>query len=157
MTGLIMKDNYYSAEDLKPLVKVIQQNVNIWEAGVYSIVYQVSDPSGNQSKTVVRDVYVNYPPNCQNTYMDADDLSKQTVKIYPNPSNGQFNIDFSQMQTENTKVTVLNGVGQVVYENYFNLNNTNKIQLDLQTLAKGVYQIQIQNQKLNSTESVIVH
>ncbi len=157
MTGLIMKDNYYSADDLKPLVKVLQHNVNIWEAGVYSIVYQVSDPSGNQSKTVVRDVYVNYPPNCQNTYMDATDINKQTVKIYPNPSNGQFNIDFSQMQTENTKVTVLNGVGQVVYENNFNLNNSNKIQLDLQNLAKGVYQIQIQNQKLNTTESVIVH
>jgi hypothetical protein len=70
-------------------------------------------------------------------YLGLDELSNSVV-IYPNPSNGIFNVKLST--TINEHYRVLNKLGQVVYQG--EINGT-ELLLDLQTLANGYYYLEI--------------
>jgi hypothetical protein len=61
------------------------------------------------------------------------------ARLYPNPSNAAFNIDFAEEQEE-IRLSITNMQGQLVFEK--NYTNTNLIQLDI-PLRTGVYFIQL--------------
>jgi hypothetical protein len=90
MSEVAVEDNYYSNDELFPLVKIHSHNVNIWVAGVYYINYEVTDPSGNKSQVVLRPVMVQYPPDCENSFLGKENMSlSEQVMVYPNPSAGE--------------------------------------------------------------------
>ena len=55
--GVTVSDNYYTPATLNPLVKVTS-NVDTAVLGVYTVTYNLTDPSGNIAKTVTRTVVV---------------------------------------------------------------------------------------------------
>nr|MBP9190730.1 T9SS type A sorting domain-containing protein [Chitinophagales bacterium] len=66
------------------------------------------------------------------------------LAIYPNPNNGNFNVQFETNTTKNLTIQVSNTLGQIVYSN--NYTNTSGVQtytLQLQHLAKGIYTLGI--------------
>ncbi len=60
--------------------------------------------------------------------------------IYPNPSNGQFNIEISGFNGE-LDMNILDLSGKVVYEEQLNVRNNFSKKFDARKLAKGVYYI----------------
>ena len=72
------------------------------------------------------------------------------LSIYPNPTNGLLNIDINF--NEETNITVLNNIGQVV----LSLKTENNITLDLSSVKKGLYFIKLNSKTKSSTHSVIV-
>lgn len=68
-------------------------------------------------------------------------LNKNLFTIYPNPSNGNFNIVFEN-KVSLPKINVYNAFGQVVYS-FISINDLSDYQLDLTHLAKGIYSIKI--------------
>ncbi len=60
------------------------------------------------------------------------------IQVYPNPSTGQFNLVFYNI--ENTKITISNATGQQIINNKLSLNNS---YFDLSDYEKGVYIIKI--------------
>ena len=61
------------------------------------------------------------------------------VDIFPNPSNGMFNVNFDLTEAADIKMTVVNAIGEVVRD--YNLTNINshKMQIDLSSEADGFY------------------
>ncbi len=144
MWGLSTTDNYYSPSQLLPLVEIVNQNVNIWEEGIYSITYRVTDPSGNTSEEFTRMVYYTYWPKCYNSTVSVDDLKsvEEKVSVYPNPTNGIVNIDLQGALAQTATLEVYNAMGQLVISKNYN-EVSGKFDVDLSGNAAGVYTIKL--------------
>ena len=76
------------------------------------------------------------------------------ISIYPNPSNGQFNIVFSEFAQ--TRIMVSDIAGRLIYQNGFASENVN---IDLSNLAEGTYFLTIltaENQHLLTEKIQII-
>lgn len=155
LSGLIIKDNYYSANDLKDLVKVVSSNVNIFEAGTYTIVYQVTDPSGNSSMAVTREVVVDYAPNCQNTFLGVDDELKNAIKVFPNPTSDLLNIN-SAKAVSDVRIQLVNTVGQVVLEDVKSFNAQEVQGINVSELPAGIYYLTLTAEADSYTTAVMI-
>ena len=71
------------------------------------------------------------------------------IRIYPNPTNGEFTIDTPR----ETDVTIINALGQVIILQHL---NEGKNKIDLNGQAKGIYFVQMkQLGKLISNKKII--
>jgi len=70
------------------------------------------------------------------------------VKLYPNPTNGNFVISLSEINTKST-IQIIDLTGKLVFENTF--SNQSQINLDLQA-PKGVYFVKVLS---NSEQTVL--
>lgn len=66
------------------------------------------------------------------------------LEIYPNPNDGNFNVQFELDATKELTLRLTNALGQVVYfNNYSDVAGMLNYQMQLQDLAKGVYVFEI--------------
>ena len=66
----------------------------------------------------------------------VEEKGTQDIKLYPNPTNGNLNITAEGLQ----RITVINAVGQVLYDQ--NVNSDNEI-VDMSRFDAGIYMINI--------------
>ena len=79
-------------------------------------------------------------PGAQGRYMnpgDDTDIISKSVKIYPNPSSGLFNIDLSGYDDAKFDVTIFNALGQLIHRGSISSLNSN--QIDLSGAQAGNY------------------
>jgi PKD repeat protein len=156
MSDVTVEDNYYGSSELLPLIKVIGHNVNIWRAGVYYINYQVTDPSGNKSQVVLRPVMVQYPPDCENSFLGKENMSlSEQVMVYPNPSAGEVTVDFALNNMEPITIEVTNLVGAKVATYTFNGGFGSQV-LDLGKFGQGTFLLNIRNKKETTTKKIVI-
>ncbi len=67
------------------------------------------------------------------------------VKLYPNPSNGQFTIELENERGEDMVIEIMNLTGQLVYKKLhpYNGNSRHVETLDLGSQSKGVYMVRV--------------
>jgi len=156
MSGLILKDNYYSKEDLMPLVKVLNHNVNIYEAGVYFINYTLVDPSGNEAAISTRTVYVQYAPNCQNTYMGTENITlDKAVNVYPNPASSKVNVSYTLTNNQPMNISISNAMGAVVATKRVEGGN-GVAEINLEGISGGVYFVTMTNNGESVTKKLVI-
>lgn len=81
------------------------------------------------------------------------ELTSKSVSVYPNPSTGIFSLN-SSLKSASYLVSVMNTVGQVVFESKFNsLNNQS---LDLSTMPAGQYFVKVISDAGVNTQSISV-
>ena len=85
-----------------------------------------------------------------NTYSNVDNF-----EVFPNPSNGKFNITLKGKNHDKTKVTIVNNLGEYILTKNIS-NNTNNIFIDLSTYKKGIYFLKIKTGSNIFTKSIIV-
>ncbi|RUA27668.1 MAG: zinc metalloprotease [Bacteroidetes bacterium] len=79
------------------------------------------------------------------------------VKIYPNPSSGNFVIDFSDIDLQSdASVKVYNMMGQLVYSNTFSAHSA-KEKIMIPNVDSGVYMLHIDTQESNIIKKIEVH
>jgi uncharacterized protein YjdB len=84
---------------------------------------------------------------------EVGNTAKNTVRIYPNPTSGQVNIDFSDGEN-NKEIKVFNVLGQLVY-NHKTLSTST--QIDLRSLqVKGFVLVQVNDGKSVTNHKVLV-
>lgn len=87
--------------------------------------------------------------------LDAkEDALKNSISIYPNPASDKITISLSNQSLKESFVSLVDMTGKVVYSQ--NVNNTNKITIDVRGFSKGNYILTIQNQKQNHSQKVII-
>jgi PKD repeat protein len=70
------------------------------------------------------------------------------LEVFPNPSNGHFNIKYSSSVGNSFVINIVNVTGEVVSSKEYTKNSTSIIvPVDLAKLAKGIYQIKVINSK----------
>jgi len=158
LSGLVLEDNYYGPSVLAPLVEIVDHNINTMEAGVYYINYRVTDPSGNRSKLTPGVVYVNYPPNCQNTFLSNSDVSlNERISLYPNPAeNNRFSVSYSVANADDVAITVSDMSGRVVYQTVAQDGGLGRVEIDLTGKSHGVYNVTIRNAGSVANKQVVL-
>lgn len=84
--------------------------------------------------------------------LGLESLSKKDFKIYPNPSNGNFNIIFDEANSRHT-VEIYSLLGQKLYEN----NNVTNESLSVTNLQKGTYLVKVTKDSKSRTEKIIIN
>jgi len=78
------------------------------------------------------------------------------VAIYPNPSNGEFNIHTIGFEG-NTRVTVYSIDGSLVKAYYFNSSTElSNYQFNLTSLSSGIYFVNLENASGTGTKKIII-
>ena len=72
--------------------------------------------------------------------------------IYPNPSNGVFIIELTEV-LNNTKVEITNTAGQIVFQSAINKNQTS---ISLENVEAGIYFVSISNDVTTAKKAIVV-
>lgn len=89
--------------------------------------------------------------------MDLTDNSIYGVKVFPNPNNGKFTLNFITEETQDITITLTNTIGQVVYNrNFAGFTGRFNQDLDLTDLSKGVYTATIETKYGKHNSRVVV-
>jgi murein DD-endopeptidase MepM/ murein hydrolase activator NlpD len=105
---------------------------------VYFRVKQI-DAGGKPTYSVVRFVEAAQQPK------------PNKVTIYPNPAKGKVSMQFGKLLNGNYKVELINLTGQVVYQQFHRMNNTNSILFDIPGTPAGIYYLRASNTQGNET------
>jgi len=109
--------------------------------GMNTIEWTITDNGGN---TAVCSYTITV-----NTYVGIDDIAGNEISVYPNPTNGIFNIETSKkpLNIEITDIT-----GKSIYSSNSTNNNA---EIDLSNKASGVYLIKIRTENGIISEKII--
>ena len=89
----------------------------------------------------------------QKELLDGEEL----FSIQPNPSNGQFNISFGNYAEGNYQLRIVSTTGQLIKEQSLSISNSFEVRsIDLKSIEKGVYFVQIINGESIKTEKLII-
>ena len=80
--------------------------------------------------------------------------NSKNISVYPNPSNGNFTLDLTQMAGQKTETTITNCMGQVI--NKRTDKSSSKMNIDLSAKEKGIYFIEIKAEDQSISRGKIV-
>jgi PKD repeat protein len=147
-SGVSVYDNY----DLSPALTV-KGSVDMLNNGLYSIVYQATDQSGNKSKEVERTVRV---LTCAANGID-DHTGKLEVSLYPNPTTGSVNLALNRTDLRNFEIVVKDVLGRTVNASVLKDQFAGNATIDLGNETAGMYfiTVTVNNEILTSKIKVI--
>ena len=148
-TAATFDDNYYATTDLTVLVTGNTVNVN--STGDYSVIYDVSDPSGNQKTFTVFITVVETDETIGITEADA-----ASVKLYPNPTNGMLHMEFQLPDMGQFQISVRNTLGQEVQTITQSEGGTFTETLYLQNLTASIYYVVVQGEGFKLVEKFVL-
>ena len=114
--------------------------------GSYTVTLYTGNQCGNDSVSYTFDL------------IGIDDIERQgIVSIFPNPSNGQFNVLLNYQAKDDAQLSIYNILGKAIYQKQITKNsNSVSIEIDLSNEAKGVYFIKLENNDLNYTKKIVI-
>ena len=105
--------------------------------------------TGNNSYFTLLPYCYSNLPLCTARIDEGDETTQNPTdrfNLFPNPTNGQITIQYMGETGHDIHVSVLNMVGQVVYErNVYEFTGELQQDIDLTNLQQGVYMIQLKN------------
>jgi len=113
------------------------------EPGTYSVI--VTDACGDE--VTLNNIVIENQVGLQ-------EQESITFSIYPNPSNGILNLQFSEMSAESYNISIMDVTGRVVFVQN-DLNNDNYI-LDLSNTANGTYMLLVSAGTANSIKRIVL-
>jgi hypothetical protein len=76
------------------------------------------------------------------------------IKIYPNPSNGLFNVEITNITNEKNIIEIFDSKGKMIYHDW---TNSKYSQIDLSNYTTGMYYIRIKTSHLIKTKKIIIY
>ncbi|RLD59325.1 MAG: hypothetical protein DRJ05_06570 [Bacteroidetes bacterium] len=91
-------------------------------------------------------------------YIGIDDnLTEQSVKIYPNPSTGEFTVTINSIKGEVCELSIIDMVGKVVMEKEITcFPGENKIDMKLDKHGDGIYLVNIKNEDVFISKKIFI-
>lgn len=141
--GYTVSDNF---SDSANITVKMSNSVSTSLDGLQSFRYIATDASGNKSYSDYRYILVKTIEQCGGNYLGINDKNSKenVVRVYPNPNNGQFNIQVNLPKSEMVQITVTNMVGQQVANVKNGVMNTETVNVNLSNQASGIYFINVQ-------------
>jgi len=134
-----------TSTDKNPVVSYADQ-------GTYDVSLIVN--RGGQIDTLTKTAYmqVSYPVGIQ------ENQTIISTKVSPNPSNGIFTLDVFCGKTVTVNVSVINAINVPVYqENGISFFNKLTKNIDLSTVAKGIYFVVVEQEGNKTVKKVIIN
>ncbi|MBI1307520.1 MAG: T9SS type A sorting domain-containing protein, partial [Bacteroidetes bacterium] len=151
---LKMSDNYDAPSDLFNNVMVTYNDMNVYEEGIYSAVFKTVDNSGNMSLPYTLIIEVSRKYETINGIDEVD--TKNVMTVYPNPSNGIFNVKVDLPTREQVSLSVYDMVGNLVQEVTSDQLQSGSFTVDMQG-ASGVYFVRLTVQGKTYNQKIVVN
>jgi len=91
-----------------------------------------------------------------NSGISTISAQNNTIKVYPNPSNGQLNIDFGSSLNEMSTITLYNTYGQLIYSSIAQAG-TSIVNLNIaESVSNGMYNLIVQNSSETKVQKLII-
>jgi hypothetical protein len=155
-SGYTVHDNYYNT------VKVDTEGTFITKGGttiqgLYSLRYKATDGSGNFSYSAYRYILVRPADDqlCLTGIKEGLSLDKY-IKVYPNPTSGQFTITANLPNQERVVMTITNALGQTVATVSNGNLSQNSFSVDLSGQSAGMYMLTIQSAHDKVTKQIML-
>lgn len=85
-------------------------------------------------------------------------ITSDLIEVFPNPTNGELNIHFTDAIPDNTQLRIYSPDGKIVYDlTVVDPLEDSEIKLDLSRVASGVYLIRLDAPDINIVERIVVN
>jgi len=91
--------------------------------------------------------------SCSLTLATIEHNLADAIKIYPNPAKDYITISWDNLELNNASISLLNNLGQIVFEKSINSNNDS---ISVNELADGMYYLKINSNNRIITKKVII-
>jgi len=147
-TGTLQPDGIYKV--------AIQSTWNHGTAGTALTTYTFTKGPSVDDQTPANtanftNVHLHWQPSSVTGIEEA--AKKPEIVVYPNPTSGVFNIDY----TNATSIKVINTLGVLVYETKIEELSQRTKSVDLASFANGIYMITVSNDNGSSIHKVILN
>jgi hypothetical protein len=86
-----------------------------------------------------------------------EELADGLFTIYPNPSSGEFNVEFEAVGGETYALTIFDEMGKLVYESTIeNQSGAYAHEVKLNEVASGIYTISLKTGSLESNKKIVI-
>lgn len=124
--------------------------VYLWSTGDTTYSDYSTDTISSVFSGVTYTVQVIDSNNCiANTTVDVvsgvEELEDERTRIYPNPNNGNFQIDFTNVKPGQYQVVIRNVLSQIVYRRTIMVNSNFEGHIYMSEVKKGMYFMEISN------------
>lgn len=120
------------------------QSYNILQSGLYTVVVSDSNSCKNSFSVYVLISGIN------------DVGSDANISISPNPSNGNFTVEFTGL-TDNVSIEVVNPVGQIIFSSAEKISSSSfKKEIDLHSVAAGVYIVELKTKDVSLRQKIVI-
>jgi len=103
--------------------------------------------------TMVNDTVTLSTKDCT-SLEDANDIQK--LKIFPNPNNGTFNLSLNNFSEEKGSFEIVNTLGERVYVQDLEFNESISQNFELNSLPKGIYFLNVKTESNCLVERLII-
>ena len=131
-------DNYDDRTVLLAKTKLIYNNINMQEAGLYTAIFTTEDASGNVSDEFRLMVDVDYKYAVKTNGVDELSL-EDLISVYPNPTSGAVNIAVDLPENEDISLVIYNAMGQEIVLVQDGKVSNGSYSVDLSSQVEGIY------------------
>jgi photosystem II stability/assembly factor-like uncharacterized protein len=87
-----------------------------------------------------------------------DIFTNKSVKLYPNPSNGNFNIDINSIDIADYQITITDMTGKLIHQTSFTSTvGSNLVSLNIgDKLSEGIYMIDIKRNEISVNKKLFI-
>lgn len=141
-------------------ISTVWENVSANSLG--NVVCNMIKTSDLDGKVVVathgRGIFVGKPTTSTEVYPDTTDKNNTSFTIYPNPSDGLFNIQTNNNSNSPILISIFNSNGEIVFnKKVHSKEELNTYVFDLTGSSTGVYLVQIQQDHQVNTKKISIH
>ena len=143
----------YDKDDYYPSTSSPMPGIVIVAGSFHQIIYQKNSFSLADTLLIEQAITAFFA-----TAVVEENALNNSVSISPNPSDGEFILDFNNPETQNTEISLFNLNGQLISE-VLNENiqtGSVKIKMDLSRYPKGIYYLTISNSKETVNKKIII-
>ncbi len=81
--------------------------------------------------------------------------STELFELYPNPANNKANIFLNDPDNSEVTIVMMDMIGKKIYEERI-LNTSEKIKIDLRSLSKGIYLVEVTAGKKQEVKKLVI-
>ncbi|ESU29048.1 hypothetical protein FLJC2902T_10840 [Flavobacterium limnosediminis JC2902] len=88
--------------------------------------------------------------------LSTENFGLENFSIYPNPNNGNFNVQFTSNSSNEIKIGVHDLRGRLVFENEYQNTGTFNQNLQLNKVQTGIYIVTVQDGERKETKKIVI-
>ena len=140
--------NYYFTSSSSPMPGIV-----VAAGSLHQVIYQNNSFADDDTLLIEQAITTFFAT----ASVEENSLNASTI-ISPNPSSGEFIINFKNKETQKTKISLYNLNGQLITEILNETLQTGdaKIKMDLSRYPKGMYYINISNENESINKKIIL-